>query len=249
MSGDEPIIELEKGFDMVRKQGIDPFLRLIETKDGTALKAKEFISVYDIIFKMCIQRDPYNWSEQMYQRYEQAITQYLLHTVAPKLNEARTSHDVAFLREWTLRWNNHKLIVKGLSQLFMYLDRFYTKNTDGILPLRDQGFAGFKDNIFDQFSDQARQCVLNAIEKERNSEEQDRHLLSEAVNVFVEMGMNYGNKKLQLYKMLWRKRLWRQLALFTNDSPVFGWTRIRLPTISLRRRRCLRAKKHALRVI
>lgn len=45
----------------------------------------------------------------------------------------------------------------------------------------------------------ARQAILNAIEKERNNEEQDRHLLQEAVLVFVEMGYNYNNKKLGVY--------------------------------------------------
>lgn len=45
----------------------------------------------------------------------------------------------------------------------------------------------------------ARQAILNAIEKERGNEEQDRQLLQESVFVFVEMGYNYNSKKLAVY--------------------------------------------------
>jgi hypothetical protein len=53
----------------VKKKGIDPFLDFIENQTREFFKAKEFVQLYDLIFKMCIQRDPYNWSEQMYDRY------------------------------------------------------------------------------------------------------------------------------------------------------------------------------------
>lgn len=70
---------------------------------------------------MCIQRDPYNWSEEMYDRYTTAIRQYLVEKVAPALEAAKSQYDAAFLRAWALRWKNQKLVVRGLSKLFMYL--------------------------------------------------------------------------------------------------------------------------------
>ena len=54
--------------------------------------------------------------------------------------------------------------------------------------------------MFDSFQQHARTCILNAIEGERNNEQQDRHLLQEAVSVYVEMGFSYNNKKLEVYK-------------------------------------------------
>jgi len=196
----EDIIQLEDGYRQIYSEGIEPFLRFIEQQEREFFKAKDFVKLYDLIFKMCIQRDPYNWSESMYERYTHAILNYLLQKVTPALQRVQSQYDTAFLKEWTLRWNHHKLIVKGLSKLFMYLDRFYTPNTDGILSLKEQGFKLYKENIFDPFAKFARTAILNCIEKERNSEEQDRHLLQEAVAVFVEMGTNYGNKKLTVYK-------------------------------------------------
>jgi hypothetical protein len=73
-----------------------------------------------------LQRDPFDWSETMYELYTHSILNYLLSKVDPSFKAARTQPDVHFLKEWTKRWANQKLIVQGLSKLFMYLDRFYT---------------------------------------------------------------------------------------------------------------------------
>jgi cullin 1 len=199
LSNQDEIIDLDQGFEQVKNEGILPFIKCIEDQQREFFKAKRFVSLYDLIFKMCIQREPYNWSEAMYERYTGAISEYLTSTVVPALQRARGQFDIAFLREWKTRWNNQKLIVQGLAKLFMYLDRFYTPNTDGIHPLREQGFKLYKEAVFDQFESFARSAILNAIEKERNHEEQDRLLLQEAVAVFVEMGFNFGNKKLTVY--------------------------------------------------
>jgi hypothetical protein len=80
-----------------------------------------FSHLFSLIFKMCIQRDPYNWSEAMYERYTNSILDYLLTKVKISFDKTRSSYDVAFLKEWKTRWNNQKLIVQGLSKLFMYL--------------------------------------------------------------------------------------------------------------------------------
>jgi hypothetical protein len=74
----------------------------------------------------CIQRDPYNWSETMYELYTHSLLNYLLDVVTPALKKARAEYDVGLLKEWKKRWANQKLIVQGLAKLFMYLDRFYT---------------------------------------------------------------------------------------------------------------------------
>jgi len=195
----EEIITKEKGSQKVKTEGIDPFLNFINSGARDFFSAQVFVTLYDLIFKMCIQRDPYNWSEVMYELYTHSILDYLLSVVVKELNRARGEYDVALLREWKIRWANQRLVVQGLAKLFMYLDRFYTPNTDGILPLKEQGFKLYKENVFDSFAPHARAAILSAIEKERNSEEQDRALLKESVEVFVEMGQKYNNKKLAVY--------------------------------------------------
>lgn len=196
----EEIITKEKGSQKVQTEGIQPFLNFIDSGARDFFSAQVFVTLYDLIFKMCIQRDPYNWSETMYELYTHSVLNYLLEKVEPALNKAKdTQYDVQLLREWKLRWANHKLVVAGLGKLFMYLDRFYTPNTDGILILKEQGFKSYKENIFDKFAPHARSAILASIEKERNNEEQDRALLKEAVEVFAGMGHSYNSKKLGVY--------------------------------------------------
>jgi len=197
--GGEDIIPKEKGVQKVKAEGIIPFLTFIESEERQFFKAKEFVTLYDLIFKMCIQREPFNWSEAMYELYTHSILDYLLTTVHPAFNQARTQADMIFLKTWKHRWGNQKLVVQGLAKLFMYLDRFYTPNTDGVVPLKDAGFKAYKEQIFDRFVSNARQAILNAVEKERLGEEQDRQLLQESVAVFIEMGQMYGNRKLSVY--------------------------------------------------
>lgn len=149
---------------------------------------------------MCIQREPYNWSEAMYNNYTTSILDYLRDVVTPKLNSKQSDYAVDFLKEWKTRWQNQIKVVKGLSKLFMYLDRFYTNNAEGVLKLEEQGYKQFKEHIFEQFNERARKDILSCIEKERDGEQQDRLLLKEAVQVFVGMGYNYNDQKIRVYQ-------------------------------------------------
>lgn len=197
---DDTIIELDQGWRDVKRDGIDPFIDFVETTDKEFFSAKDFVQLYDKIFKMCIQREPYNWSEALYNNYTQSILGYLRDTVAPKLEQVNADYHVAFLKEWTTRWGNQIKVVRGFSKLFMYLDRFYTVTTDGVLKLEEQGYKQFKDIVYDRFSVTSRNAILKCVLCERDGEQQNRTLLKEAVQVFVGMGYNYNDQKIKLYK-------------------------------------------------
>lgn len=240
----EDTIKLEEGARQVLENGVKPFIGFIENSEREFFKAKDFVHIYDLIFKMCIQRDPYNWSAEMYERYKRSILLHLQQTVAPKLEEVRkTNFDTPFLKEWKLRWTNHKLIVKGLSRLFMYLDRFYTPNNDEILPLSEQGFKLFKENIFDTFSGNARQAILSCIEKERNGEEQDRLLLSEAVLAFVELGYQYNSQQLKVYQTHLEKQIIEAAGTFYKYKSRQWMDQDSCPTYLEKAERMLNAEK------
>src|SRR5579872_3069931 len=145
----ENIIDFDEGYTKIHKFGIEPFINFIETGQLEFFKAKDFISLYDLIFKMCIQRDPFNCSELMYQQYTKSIQSYLQSVAQNFEKNVKTLNNIELLEEWRTRWNKHKLCIKGLSKLFMYLDRFYTStsNTDNVLNLNEQGFKIYKETI------------------------------------------------------------------------------------------------------
>ena len=76
------------------------------------------------VYTMCTQKPPNNWSEHLYNNYCDAVKDYLSARILPRIKE---KHDEAMLRELVRRWENHKLMIKFLSHVFKYLDRFYVK--------------------------------------------------------------------------------------------------------------------------
>eukprot|EP00954_Amorphochlora_amoebiformis_P018802 1328419-Amorphochlora_amoeboformis.AAC.4 len=63
------ILPLSEGWDRIYKMGVLPLQQSVEGRGSELWGANKFIMVYDLVFKMCIQRDPYNYSEQIYNHY------------------------------------------------------------------------------------------------------------------------------------------------------------------------------------
>lgn len=202
---------MEDGWKKIYSEGFVPFTGMIESKKQKGFPAKEFVGLYDIIFAMCIQRDPYNHSEALYEKYSSSIKEYLEGHAANELRNARAQNATVFLNEWQERWTKTTLMVKGLSRLFMYLDRYYTSasmkpdadpfSTRTQVPsLSAKGYELYKTTIFDNFETFAKTAILNTIAEEREGQPQNRTLLQDSVNVFVELGKLFNDLKLELYR-------------------------------------------------
>ncbi len=46
-AGGEDIVTLDDGFAQVKKNGIDPFISLVETNEREFFKAKDFVALYE----------------------------------------------------------------------------------------------------------------------------------------------------------------------------------------------------------
>jgi hypothetical protein len=198
-SSDSAEFTLDGGYQIVKSQGVDSAIRLIE-EGKSEFKAAVYIKVYDTIFKMCIQREPHNFSAQLYDKYSAEIKAYCVSTVTPALRAAAAQpHDSVLLATWGRRWANVKLVIRSLQRLFSYLDRFHTKSQDNIKQLTSQAYHIYKAEVFDTYASQVRDAIIRCIERERNEEDCDRKLLKEAVVAFEEMGAAVGTK-LALYR-------------------------------------------------
>ena len=155
---------------------------------------------------MCTQRDPKNFSEEIYQRYTQETRAYLVEKVVPVIHQAK-QNPTAFLQAWSTKWQKHNLVVRGLSKLFMYLDRFHVPSSEGTLSLKQEGFRLFKELVFDEFHEIAAEYILNAIGREREHEHQDRQLLKSSVQVFIEIGYEFEEKGLSVYQNKLEKKV------------------------------------------
>merc|ERR1719326_2472794 len=54
---------------------------------------QEFLSTYDTVFQMCIQREPYNYSDRLYTYYSDSFSQYFKSCFIPSLKKAKAKSE------------------------------------------------------------------------------------------------------------------------------------------------------------
>ena len=140
---------------------------------------------------MCIQREPYNYSSDLYLKHSKVLIEYFVTTIKPQLEQVSQyspqyspQYSIPFLRVWIKVWRNAKHAVDGMERMFMYLDRVYVPNSDEtLLTTRQQGYHLFRNHVFDHFKDIATMHILECINQERDGEEQESNLLTESIQV------------------------------------------------------------------
>ncbi|KAE8685197.1 Cullin-2 [Hibiscus syriacus] len=155
MDRERSIIEFDQGWADIQK-GISKLKRLLEGKAETPVSIREYTMIYTTIYNMCNQKEPHDYSEQLYNKYKETLDEYITSTVLPPLRE---KHDEFMLRELAQRWLNHKVMVMWLTRFFQYLDRYFI--TRRSLPaLNVVGMTCFRDLVYDEAHARAKNSVL-----------------------------------------------------------------------------------------
>ncbi|GJP55653.1 hypothetical protein CLOM_g14596 [Closterium sp. NIES-68] len=184
MSDRRPI-SLEEGWEQMRR-GIDKLEKFLEGVPDQRFTHEEYINLYTIIYNMCTQKHPQDYSQQLYDKYRGAFEDYIRAMVLPSLQE---KHDEFMLKELVRRWDNHKLMVRWLSRFFNYLDRYYIPRRQ--LPtLKEVGLSCFKDLVYEEIRISVKDAVLDLVNKEREGEQINRAGLKNVLGIFVEIGMD-----------------------------------------------------------
>ena len=142
---------------------------------------------------MCIQKDPYCWTSDLYSGYEKSLSDYLINISLNALNKVNGTR---LLTEWVRRWNDHLLMKRWLVALFLYLDRFYVKRTR-VKTLNECAMHKYKTLVFDASKQRVTSAILDCIERERNGESIDRSLIQQSLSIYIEMSSNNNNNNNQ----------------------------------------------------
>jgi len=183
-----PVISLDEGWHKLKTQGVMKIQEILEDLTENVYRIRitteEYSQLYTTVYSMCTQKPPNNWSEQLYNNYCASVKEYLSVRVLPRI---RAKSNEAMLRELVRRWENHKLMIRFLSHVFKYLDRFYVKRLS--LPeLSEVGSNSFHEIVFNAVKRDVRTVILQLILKEREGELVDRKLIKDVVAIFVDMG-------------------------------------------------------------
>merc|ERR1719483_1349978 len=160
--------------------------------------------IIDIVFQMCIQREPNNFSGAVYDRVQFTTQTYFEGSFIPSLRTARERSEQAFLDEFAKRWKQCHFTVGGMKRMFNYLNRYHVPNSDGLLELAENGYRLFKECVFDKYNEALRNTLLHFIESERSGNIVKRELIKDCVYIFVGLGQelktNYKGNELGIYQ-------------------------------------------------
>merc|ERR1719357_1159655 len=160
--------------------------------------------IIDIVFQMCIQREPNNFSGAVYDRVQFTTETYFQNYFIPALKKAEERSEQAFLDEFAKRWKQCHFTVGGMKRMFNYLNRYHVPNSDGLLELVENGYRLFKAVVFDKNTEALRRTLLQFIESERNGNIVRRELIKDCVYIFVGLGQelktNYKGNELGIYQ-------------------------------------------------
>ena len=110
---------------------------------------------------------------------------YLSGKVLPALQK---EHDAGLLAQLVKRGKNHLLMNRWMKLFFAYLDRYHVKYYS--LPtLEESGLLKFRDLVFDKIKGKVTVAILAQIEEEREGATIDHSLIRDAINLYVDMGM------------------------------------------------------------
>lgn len=190
---------MEAGWTKIEQTGLNSFIQRVETCNETEMgrspnPVEEMIEIIDVVFQMCIQREPKNFSSQVYDRVQARTEEYFRKFFLPALDQAAERSDLSFLEEVAQRWLMCSYTVGGMRRMFNYLDRYHVPNSDGLLALGENGFNLFKNHVFDKYKVRIRDTILKFVEAEREGDIVKRELLKDCVQVFVGLGHELETK-------------------------------------------------------
>lgn len=175
----------------ILEEGINKLFDFVESDLKKPFDYREHSRLYSTVYNLCTQKvDTGKMSgaptEILYDRYSKVLSNYLTETVVPALKQKQGE---ALLIESVKRWRNHLLIVKWITKVFAYLDRYYTKhnNRDS---LRDVGLKLYQQLVYQNIKKDMATALLDKIHLERCGETIDRNMMKDGVNLFIEMGLN-----------------------------------------------------------
>ncbi|KAH0664537.1 hypothetical protein KY290_030447 [Solanum tuberosum] len=168
------IIEFEEGWHFIQ-EAIEKVKRVLEGQTEP-FRIDECMMLYTLIYNMCSQKRPYSYASQLYDKFKEALDEYINSTVLPALREKQDAEFM--LRELVKRWENYKRMLRWLFIFFHYLSRYHIARRS--LPTLN--------DVYKELSSKAINAVIMLIEKEREGEQIDRALLKNVLGIFAEIG-------------------------------------------------------------
>ncbi|KAM7268340.1 hypothetical protein ACFE04_010506 [Oxalis oulophora] len=210
----------------------DYFRRLVENPRAQTIP-EEYMGLYTGVYLTCAEKvnfGGYDYSDPIYLKFRDILEEYLTTSVLPSLRE---KEDEIFLMELANRWADHRIIVRKLTGIFSYVERYVIRHD---LPLlADIGLACFRHMIFYKFYSKTKHALTSQIRKEREGEEVDKTLLKNAINIFVEVCKG----DLNLYRNFFENDMMEASSAYYSEKASKWIVELSCPEYMLKAEACL----------
>ena len=132
--------------------GVQRMIDIIEGGMKSSFTLREQMELYSLVYTMCTQKAPRNYSAEIYTEYEVILKDYCVLEILPVITARISQSDDSYLAELIKRWKNHKLLVRAVYDVCYYLDRYHVQRQN-ISSLRDVGVNKFKTLVFNPIKD------------------------------------------------------------------------------------------------
>jgi len=228
-SGD--IVEFKQEGAAIINGGMVKLTKYLEG-DGFEFCVKEYMKIYRSVYKMCTQKAPHNYPQEVYDKYRELIEEYISWKVLPALEVEVEGHDdELMLRKVVKIWENYESMLRFLSNMFYYLDRYFVPK-HSLPALREVGMKCFHELVYHKISVALKNAVIKVMNREREGEQIDRALLKSGVNIFVMNGMDF-------YKSDYEVPMLEETCSYYSKKAASWVSEISCPQYMLKAEQCL----------
>ena len=101
---DKPIILFDNGWKEMLI-GINKLIHILDDTNSEQFTEDEYMQLYTVIYTMCTQRDPHDYSPQLYVKYREIYENYIVSTVIPNLNVKYDEFMLEEMNNWIIKYN------------------------------------------------------------------------------------------------------------------------------------------------
>ncbi|XP_062144547.1 cullin-1-like isoform X1 [Alnus glutinosa] len=178
------VIMLDEGLRILEEGIVKAKNILIGHPPKSLFSGEDYMKFYNCVYTMCSQRPPYEYSEELYERYKTALEESIVSIVLPSLND---KHDAYLLVDLLQMWANYKVMTKCLLGFFQYLDYHFVSRRH-VPSLNDLALLCFHNLVCTKLYGKFRDAAISMINQERNGQQFQQDLLKNVLDFFVEIG-------------------------------------------------------------
>ena len=131
------------------------------------ISAQEFSKAYTAVYEISTDKANFNhWNGELYKHYYTEIKNYLDKRVRPDL---QSKSNELLLNELQKRWESHLIMVRWMSRLFQYIERFFIPRQQ-LQQLQHLGINLFSKFIIHPLFDRIIKIYLKELEDDRAEE-------------------------------------------------------------------------------